>query len=258
MLILRLLSLGTCGFAVFPAPILHLGYQTGAALRPVRMAHRLPQGCWPVAAGTQQRQKGVLASLLACGVFLAGLNAATRLPWLNRCTKVSRSSSPLLTIRDDALPATNSKHKLERIMKQAEEPGRATRDDGVCRRAVVWSAAFALLAPAVASAATAETSVFVGRYTDPKHPGGYREITLLPGAKIGPYMLANVHGGQGTGEPESYDLPAFIAEKKDWKRIIIDFSTPPKYGPADFRGVWDPKKRGISFYDDGNFWPKQK
>jgi hypothetical protein len=113
-----------------------------------------------------------------------------------------------------------------------------------------------MLAPAVANAATAETSVFVGRYTDPKHPGGYREITIL--AKTGPYILANVHGGQGTGEPESYDCPAFIVEKKDVKRIMIDFSTPPKYGPADFYGLWDSKKRGITFMDDGNFWPKQK
>ena len=126
------------------------------------------------------------------------------------------------------------------------------------RRAVVWSAALAMLAPAVANAAADSSSVFVGRYTDPKHPGGYREITLLPGAQIGPYMLANVHGGQGTGEPESYDLPAFIVEKKEFKRITIDFSTPPKYGPPDFRGVWDPKRRGIRFYDDENFWPQQK
>ena len=138
-----------------------------------------------------------------------------------------------------------------------EEPRTATRD-GVCRRAAVWSAAVALLGPAVASAAPAKGSVFVGRYTDPKHPGGYREITLLPGAQIGPYMLANVHGGQGTGEPDSYDLPAFIVEKKEFQRITIDFSTPPKYGPPDFKGVWDPKQRGIRFYDDENFWPKAK
>ena len=149
-------------------------------------------------------------------------------------------------------------HDARQVLCMAADEERTA--DGVpsaCRRAVIWSAAFALLAPAAASAATAG-SVFVGRYTDPKHPGGYREITLVPGAQIGPYMLANVHGGQGTGEPESFDLPAFIAEKKDFQRITIDFSTPPKYGPPDFKGVWDPKQRGIRFYDDGNFWPKQK
>ena len=59
------------------------------------------------------------------------------------------------------------------------------------------------LSTQVASAATAETSVFVGRYTDPKHPGGYRDIELLPGAQIGPYKLANVRGGQGVAEPEA-------------------------------------------------------
>ena len=154
--------------------------------------------------------------------------------------------------------ALRPRHDARQVLCMADNEERAA--EGVplaSRRAVAWSAAFALLAPAAASAATAG-SVFVGRYTDPKHPGGYREITLLPGAQIGPYMLANVRGGQGTGEPESFDLPAFIAEKRDFQRITIDFSTPPKYGPPDFQGVWDPKQRGIRFYDDGNFWPKQK
>ena len=131
--------------------------------------------------------------------------------------------------------------------------------DGVSRRAVVWSAAVALLAPTVASATTTtKGSVFVGRYTDPKHPGGYREITLLPGAQIGPYKLANVRGGQGVAEPEFWECPAFIVEKKDYKRITIDFSQPPKLGPPDFSGLWDPKKKGIQFVEDGNLWPKQK
>ena len=55
-----------------------------------------------------------------------------------------------------------------------------------------------------------DSSVFVGTYTDPNnHPGGTREITLLPG-RIGAYRLANVKGGGGRGEPALYNLPAVI------------------------------------------------
>ena len=109
--------------------------------------------------------------------------------------------------------------------------------------------------PAVA--AGEKTSVFVGKYTDPNnHPGGYREVTVLPGG-VGSYKLANVHGGQGRGEPESYDLPAIIIERPEVQQIIIDFSVPPKNGPRDFAGVYDAKAGGIKFVRDGNLWPKQ-
>ena len=87
------------------------------------------------------------------------------------------------------------------------------------------------------------------------HPGGYREITLLPGG-IGAYRLANVHGGKGRGEPDSYDLPAIIIERPEVQQIIIDFSGPPKNGPRDFAGVWDANQGGIRFVRDGNFWPR--
>ena len=107
-----------------------------------------------------------------------------------------------------------------------------------------------------AAAVDEGSSVFVGRYTDPNHPGGTREVTLLPD-KIGAYRLANVHGGGGKGEPASYDLPAIIVERADAAAsIIIDFSAPPKNGPRDFAGVWD-KSGGIRFVRDGNFWTKQ-
>ena len=126
------------------------------------------------------------------------------------------------------------------------------------RRAICSGAAFALLAPAAALAAEEPSSVFVGRYTDPNnHPGGYREITLLPGG-IGAYRLANVHGGKGRGEPDSYDLPAIIIERGEQKQIIIDFAVPPKNGPRDFAGVWDAKEKGIRFVRDGNLWPQQQ
>ena len=111
-----------------------------------------------------------------------------------------------------------------------------------------------LFAPLAAVAE--ETSVFVGRYSDPNHPGGYREISVLPGG-VGSYKLANVHGGEGKGEPASYDLPAIIVERKDQQQIIIDFSVPPKNGPRDFAAVYDAKANGIRFVRDGNFWPRQ-
>eukprot|EP00966_Prymnesium_polylepis_P300824 6951384-Prymnesium_polylepis.1 len=96
------------------------------------------------------------------------------------------------------------------------------------RRACVLplvSAACALVGAALpARASAADSSVFVGNYTDPNnHPGGAREITLLPG-QIGAYRLANVKGGGGRGEPELYNLPAVIVERADRQQIIIDFS----------------------------------
>ena len=123
------------------------------------------------------------------------------------------------------------------------------------RRAVAASLlSAAWLAPAPPAHA-ADSSIFVGTYSDPNHPGGIREVTLLPDT-VGAYRLANVKGGGGRGEPESYNLPAIIVERADQKQIIIDFSVPPKNGPRDFAGVWD--KSGIRFTRDGNFWPKQQ
>ena len=117
----------------------------------------------------------------------------------------------------------------------------------VGRRAVSL-AGLAGLAPLPALAA--EPSIFVGRYTDPNHPGGFREISLLE-TKLGPFQLAKVVGGGGRGEPASFELPAMV--NLNDQSIIIDFS--PKGGPKDFRGVW--QDDGIRFVLDGNKWPKQ-
>ena len=109
----------------------------------------------------------------------------------------------------------------------------------------------------VAAGAESEPSVFFGRYTDPKHPGGLRDISLIPGARIGAYRLAKVQGGGGKGEPASYELPAVIIERPgEDSTIIIDFSVAPKNGPKDFIGVYDRKAGGISFTRDGNLWSK--
>ena len=108
-------------------------------------------------------------------------------------------------------------------------------------------------------------SIFVGRYTDPNHPGGTREIQLVPGAMTGSYRLAEVKGGGGRGEPANFTLPAIIIEREPPKwgarvgtaQICIDFSVYPKNGPRDYIGTWDEKAGGIRFRGDNNLWPKQ-
>ena len=52
-------------------------------------------------------------------------------------------------------------------------------------------------------------SPFIGRYTDPNHPGGFREVALLE-TQVGIYRLAKVTGGGGRGEPASFELPALV------------------------------------------------
>ena len=116
-------------------------------------------------------------------------------------------------------------------------------------------AAGAILPPQVAIAA--DDSVFLGRYSDPKHPGGIRDISLVPGAQKGAYRLASVKGGGGIGEPASYELPAVIIERGKEASIIIDFSVEPKRGPRDFVGVYDAKAGGIVFTRAGTLWSKQ-
>ena len=114
------------------------------------------------------------------------------------------------------------------------------------RRAVISSAAAAATvasSPLSALAAEAvkaqDAKVFVGSYTDPMHPGGTRTITLQD-TKLGPFQLAKITGGGGTGEPASFELPAMISPSPrggDSWQITIDFS--PKGGPKDFTGYWD-------------------
>ena len=111
------------------------------------------------------------------------------------------------------------------------------------------TAVVALLPAAQSAMADGEAaSAFVGRYTDPNHPGGIRDIQLLD-TNIGEFQLARVTGGGGRGEPKSFELPAMIQLPE--KRITIDFT--PKGGPRDFTGLWDGD--GIKF-PDGNKWPK--
>eukprot|EP00443_Scrippsiella_acuminata_P133412 CAMPEP_0115757500 /NCGR_PEP_ID=MMETSP0272-20121206/98460_1 /TAXON_ID=71861 /ORGANISM="Scrippsiella trochoidea, Strain CCMP3099" /LENGTH=130 /DNA_ID=CAMNT_0003203025 /DNA_START=211 /DNA_END=604 /DNA_ORIENTATION=- len=101
--------------------------------------------------------------------------------------------------------------------------------------------------PAAGSASEDEVgAIFVGRYTDKNHPGGYRDITLTGNGR------AKVVGGGGAGEPKLYFLQAKVERDGGKDYITIDFR--PKGGPFNFKGVWD--KDGITFLKDQNHWPK--
>ena len=94
-----------------------------------------------------------------------------------------------------------------------------------------------------------DDSDFIGRYTDPNHPGGIRDITILS-SQIGIFRLAKVAGGGGAGEPASYELPALVYGD----RITVDFS--PKGGPAGLTGTFTTQKGTGIKWPDGNKWPK--
>ena len=94
--------------------------------------------------------------------------------------------------------------------------------------------------------------IFEGRYSDPNHPGGFREITMHNEWE-GELRKATCTGGRGKGEPEQFTLKAKAGKRSDGTDyIIIDFS--PKGGPKDFEGVWE--KDGIRFPKDNNKWPQ--
>jgi len=108
-----------------------------------------------------------------------------------------------------------------------------------------------------------DSSPFVGKFTDPNHPGGTRDVTLET-TQFGLFRLATVRGGGGRGEPASYELPAMVYGD----RITVDFS--PKGGPMGLTGTFyggatatavgrgtAPKgSAGGIKWSDENFWPK--
>eukprot|EP00617_Octactis_speculum_P026825 CAMPEP_0185771924 /NCGR_PEP_ID=MMETSP1174-20130828/65982_1 /TAXON_ID=35687 /ORGANISM="Dictyocha speculum, Strain CCMP1381" /LENGTH=140 /DNA_ID=CAMNT_0028457953 /DNA_START=75 /DNA_END=497 /DNA_ORIENTATION=- len=97
-----------------------------------------------------------------------------------------------------------------------------------------------------------KAQVFTGRYSDPNHPGGIRDITFSD-TSLGGFQLVKVTGGGGRGEPAVFVLNGMAGPcgRGDQMCITIDFS--PKGGPRDFTGYWDGD--GIKF-PDGNKWPK--
>ncbi|CAE8589058.1 unnamed protein product [Polarella glacialis] len=136
------------------------------------------------------------------------------------------------------------------------------------RRSIIFTAAAAALVSTADSVhaddegrgpAELDPTIFVGRYTDPNHPGGYRQITLLDTFQ-GELRDAKVEGGGGLFEPKFFTLKATVGRKVLDKgrppRLTITIDFTPKGGPANFPGVWD--KNGITFLGDGNHWPKRE
>lgn len=89
-------------------------------------------------------------------------------------------------------------------------------------------------------------SPFVGKYSDPNHPGGSRTITLFD-KMFGDFRLASVEGGGGQREAEYFKLNAMVFDRQ----ITVDFT--PKGGPPDLTGWWTGD--GILWPDD-NKWPR--
>ena len=99
-----------------------------------------------------------------------------------------------------------------------------------------------------AALATAEMGdIFIGCYTDPNHPDGYRVITFTQNYNWG-YRVGSCDGSD-TGKVQEYSLPA--ASRED-ETIEIDFSS--KGGPSDLIGTWNHDATGIE-WSDGNIWP---
>ena len=88
-------------------------------------------------------------------------------------------------------------------------------------------------------------SPFVGSYSDPNHPGGYRTVSLSD-SKIGEFRVASLEGNDAKDEP-LFRLPALVYADQ----MTVDFSA--KGGPAALTGVW--VGDGIK-WPDGNKWPR--
>lgn len=104
---------------------------------------------------------------------------------------------------------------------------------------------------AIAAAASPSTSVFVGEYADPKHPGCLRAIE-------GQGSTLDVKGTDGTpgctnGENQRpWSLTGDVVKTpSETDEILIDFT--PKGGPKNLVGKWT--GTGILF-PDGNEWKK--
>ena len=124
---------------------------------------------------------------------------------------------------------------------------------GLCVLAIPNSDAIAAVSGASSSAST---SVFVGEYADPKHPGCLRAIEgSSAGESASTLAVKGTDGTPGCANGEKqrpWSLTGDIVKipsKAD--EILIDFS--PKGGPKNLLGKWT--GTGILF-PDGNEWKK--
>ena len=111
---------------------------------------------------------------------------------------------------------------------------------------------FPALVALIGAVSAEEGDIFVGCYTDPNHPQGWRWVSFeeefdQDGARIG------TCDGSDTGPTQEWSLPATASQSGTTDKIVIDFSS--KGGPSDLSGVWDAEKVGIT-WSDGNTWPK--
>ena len=91
--------------------------------------------------------------------------------------------------------------------------------------------------------------VFVGRYSDPKHPGCAREIAA--GSSGATLAVRGADGTPGCSNGEDQREWSLEGVVRGEGEILIDFS--PKGGPKDLLGKWT--GTGI-LYPDGNTWSK--
>mmetsp|Transcript_12505 Transcript_12505/g.20802 ORF Transcript_12505/g.20802 Transcript_12505/m.20802 type:complete len:157 (-) Transcript_12505:696-1166(-) len=113
---------------------------------------------------------------------------------------------------------------------------------GTLSVAVVNEGAF-LSSPPVVNAAQ-DISVFVGKYSDPFHPGCPRSVEIVDGQVV-------VKGSDNTDGSKPWTL---VAETKADGSLLIDFS--PKGGPKDLKAEFISADNGIKF-PDGNLWSKK-
>lgn len=85
-------------------------------------------------------------------------------------------------------------------------------------------------------------SVFQGKFSDPNHPRGYREITIEKG----------VVTIRGKDEPNDAEW-TLTAKLLGGDEMVIDFSS--KGGPKNLLAKWSSETNAIEFAD-GNVWPK--
>ena len=99
-------------------------------------------------------------------------------------------------------------------------------------------------------------SIFDGRYSDPNHPEGFREIKIDGDVDPNTGFQSGTCVGSDTSSTEpDWTLTAKAGQTETFDEIVIDFS--PKGGPADFIGRFESEGgEGIRWLADNNKWPK--
>lgn len=97
--------------------------------------------------------------------------------------------------------------------------------------------------PFMPSSFAADQSIFVGKYSDPFHPGCLRAIS----AESKDITIT------GSDDPKASSIWKIQAREEEPGKILVDFR--PKGGPANLLGVYETSDNGIH-WPDGNVWKK--